>query len=40
MEILPAEPVATNRKWYELWLEVWLHPSDTSFQIHFERTRP
>ena len=32
MDILPAEPVATNRKWYELWLEVWKHPSDTSFK--------
>ena len=32
MEILPLEPVATNRKWYELWLEVWKHPSDASFK--------
>jgi hypothetical protein len=32
MDILPAEPVATNRKWYELWLEVWKRPSDTSFK--------
>ncbi len=32
METLPLEPVATNRKWYELWREVWFHPSAASFK--------
>src|SRR4030043_2491458 len=32
MNRLPVESTLTNRKWYELWAEVWLHPSDTSFK--------